>query len=142
MTHGATRTTRPAQLSRRVQYWICSGNLLIAAMVAAAELAIPTRSLWLDAPAALLMAALLASCVAVIMREARAVLVIRVSALLLLAFGLFAITGLSLSVAFLFGVHGHFVRDGVPLTMIGYGLVIPYTLAYPLLVLAHTKPAR
>jgi hypothetical protein len=111
-------------------------------VLAAVELALPTRSRWLDVPTTLLIAALLASCVAVIMREAKAVLVIRVSALLLLAFGLFACTGLSLTAAFLFGVHDHFVRDGVELLVIGYGLVIPYTLVYPLVVLAHTKPAR
>jgi hypothetical protein len=129
-------------MSRRVQRWFCFGNLLIAAILAAADLAVPLKSSWLDVPAVVLISTLLASSIAVFLREPRATLLLKASATLLLVFGLLVFSALALTAAFLFGVHGHFLRDGVELVVVGFGLVIPYTLAYPLLVLAHTGRAR
>ena len=128
--------------SRRAQRWFCFGNVSIAAILAAADLAVPLKSNWLDVPAVLLISTLLASSIAVFLREPRATLLLKASATLLLAFGLLVLSALALTAAFLFGVHGHFLRDGVELVVVGFGLVIPYTLAYPLVVLAYTGRAR
>ena len=129
-------------MSRRAQRWFCFGNVVTAAVIAAAVLAVPLRSSWLDIPAVVMISTLLASSITVVLREPRATLLLKVSATILLVFGLLVFSALALSAAFLSGVHGHFVRNGIELVVVGFGLVIPYTLAYPLLVLAYTGRAR
>ncbi len=128
-------------MTRRVRYWFGFGNLLIAGILATADYAIPRNSLWLDLPLAALVLLLWIGGLGALFRQTWATRLIRVSAIGLLAFGLLSIAVLALTTAFLFGVHGHFLRDGVELVVIGFALLVPYALIYPLLVLATTTRA-
>ncbi len=126
-------------MARPTRRWFCFGNLMIATILACADLAIPLKSLWLDIPVAGVTLVLWVSGVGIVFRQPWALPWLRLSALILLLFGLLAFSALALSAAFLFGVHGNFLRDGVELLVVGFGLVIPYALAYPLLVLSNVK---
>ena len=53
-----------------------------------------------------------------------------------------AVALLAITSAFLFGVHGHFLRDGVELVVVGFGLLLPYAMAYPMVVLASLNSAH
>ncbi|GEM_PF-3181939 len=126
----------------RVRYWFAGGNLLIAMILVCADLAIPVGSVWQHAPVAVEALLLWASAFAVLFRHPSAVAMLRIAAVALLAFGLLAVALLALSAAFLFGVHGHFLRDGLEVVVIGLAILVPYTLAYPIAVLASTTSAK
>lgn len=134
----ATPIARPHGRCR----WFAFGNIVTACILVCADLAIPLQSLWLHVPIAAEVLALWASGFAVLYRQGWSVTLLRIAARALLCFGWAALAMLALSTAFLFGVHGHFLRDGLELVVIGFGLVIPYTVAYPMLLLAMVKPAE
>lgn len=112
------------------------GNLAIACIFVAADFAVPLKSMWLDAPVAAVALLLWVSGFGVLFRQAWAPGLLRVTAKVLLAFGLLAVALLAITSAFLFGVHGHFLRDGIELVVVGFGLLLPYAMAYPMVVLA------
>jgi hypothetical protein len=129
-------------MSRQAQRWFGVGNLAIACIFVAADFAIPLKSMWLDAPVAAVALLLWVSAFGVLLRQTWARAVLRVSATVLLAFGLLAVALLAITSAFLFGVHGHFLRDGVELVVVGFGLLLPYAIAYPMLTLAALNSAH
>jgi len=123
-------------MSRQARCWFGVGNLVIACIFVAADLAIPLKSMWLDAPVAAVALLLWVSGFGVLFRQPWAPALLRATAKVLLSFGLLAVALLAITSAFLFGVHGHFLRDGVELVVVGFGLLLPYAIAYPMVVLA------
>jgi len=123
-------------LSRQARRWFGVGNLVVACIFVAADFAIPLKSMWLDAPVAAVALLLWVSGFGVHFGQSWAPALLRTSAKVLLSFGLLAVALLALTSAFLFGVHGHFLRDGVELVVVGFGLLLPYAIAYPMVVLA------
>ena len=129
-------------MSRQARRWFGVGNLVIACIFVAADFAIPLKSLWLDAPVAAVALLLWVSGFGVLFRQTWAPALLRASAKVLLSFGLLAVALLAITSAFLFGVHGHFLRDGVELVIVGFGLLLPYAMAYPMVVLASLNSTR
>jgi hypothetical protein len=127
--------------SRQVRYWFGIGNLAVACILATADYALPTKSYWLDVPLAAVALLLWVGGFGILLKQAWAVPVMRLSAVALLTFGLLSLSLVALTAAFLFGVHGQFLRDGVELVVIGFALLVPYALLYPILVLASVKVA-
>lgn len=128
--------------SRQARRWFGVGNLVTACIFVAADFAIPLKSMWLDAPVAAVALLLWVSGLGVLFRQTWASALLRASALVLLSFGLLAVALLAITSAFLFGVHGHFLRDGVELVVVGFGLLVPYAIAYPMFILASLNSAH
>jgi hypothetical protein len=128
--------------NREVCRWFAFGNVAIACLLVCVGFAAPIDSPWLDGPVIAEALALWISGFGVLFGQAWALTLLRLAAQLLLGFGLIAVALLALTSAFLFGVHGNFLRDGIELVVIGFGLAIPYTIAYPMLLLARVKPTK
>jgi hypothetical protein len=126
-------------MSHRVRYWFGIGNLVIACVLAIADYSLPKNTVWLDLPVATVALLLWVGGFGALFRQRWAIQWMRLSAMALLAFGLLSIALLGLTAAFLFGVHGHFLRDGAELVVVGLALLVPYALIYPLLVLTNVK---
>ena len=129
-------------MTRLTRRWFGVGNLVIACIFVAADFAVPLKSAWLDVPVATIALLLWVSGFGVLFRQTWAPALLRASAKVLLAFGLLAVALLAVTSAFLFGVHGHFLRDGIELVIVGFGLLLPYAIAYPWVVLASLNSAH
>ena len=135
-----SRAATGSSNGRQMRKWSGFGNVAIACLLVCADIALPIRSVWLDVPVAGITLALWISGFGILFNQPWAVTLLRAAAKALLCFGLLASAVLALTSSFLFGVHGHFLRDGVELVVVGFALVVPYTLAYPMLLLASVKP--
>jgi hypothetical protein len=111
------------------------GHALVAAILFAFDFTIPMHHWALDAPLTAT-ALLLAFSVAVaLVKPTWAPQALRIAAVALIVFGMGFVTATVLTLAFLGGIHGVFLRHFVgPLTL-SLGVSVPYLFVYPLVLL-------
>lgn len=110
-------------------------NLFTAAVLGGAVLALPMRIKLIDVPSLLIAVLLFASGVSLLANLRWALRLFTIATWALLAVGLLLIAIAVLTIAFLSGVHGHWVDAGLPATGLAIALLVPYTLLYPVVSL-------
>lgn len=118
------------------------GNLITAALLVLGVYMLPVRYLLVDGLLIIGAVAAVASSVAVFAKLAAAPLLLRIAAFALLGLGLIAVALAVLTLSFLAGVHGRWLEAGIPIATYALGLIIPYTIVYPIVQLLAITPER
>jgi hypothetical protein len=116
------------------------GNAIIAVLLVAGGVALPLRHWTLYVPLGALALVVATSAVLALAETRWADRGLRVAALALLSFGLLIATAAGLTVAFLSGIHGQFLRHGMPLMLLTVAILVPYVFVYPVVLLAWLSP--
>jgi hypothetical protein len=122
------------------------GNILLAGLVLwAAFTGLTARDLWVDGPAVLLAAMLVASAAGLMRNAPWALRLLRACASIELLIGLVAIAALALSASYLVGTHGDLGQSGALTMTLVLALMLPYLVVYPVMqliwVYARQRPA-
>jgi len=116
----------------RAEHWFAAGNGLAALAIGLAAFGLrAARTPWIEVPAALTMALLAASAVALARRAPWAPRLARVAGGALLAVGLAAVAVLGLGLAFRRGVGGPGAGPGLLLIAGALLALVPYAVIYP-----------
>lgn len=107
------------------------GNALIALWMLALGSAIPIPHWSLTAVLVVVALAIGVSALLVFIHPQWADRSLRIAAYVLLGLGYSTLTVIALSVAFLAGVHGQFLRFGIQELLFASAVVIPYLVVYP-----------
>jgi hypothetical protein len=129
--------------SRRASLAFGAANLLTAAVVTLGVFAgLPARWAPVDVAAAPLTALELASAVGLLSGARWAARMSRVACATALAFGLFAMTALSVTASWLSGIYGSVGRGGAIVLALVAALALPYLVVLPVAQLVWLRPGR
>ncbi len=115
------------------------GNALVAAILLAFDQTIPMRYWALDVPLRATSLLLLVSVVVAVARPRWGETALRIAAIALLVFGVGFVTMTLLTLAFLTGIHGLFLRHCAESLLLVLGVCIPYFFAYPWVLLTRLR---
>lgn len=107
------------------------GNALVALLMLALGAAIPIVHWTISLTLTAVVVSVGSSSVLVLVRPRWAERSLRVAAYVLLGLGVLAATAIVLTVAFLAGVHGQFLRHGIAQLLFCFAVVMPYLFIYP-----------
>ena len=118
------------------------GNLVTAALLVLGVYMLPVRYLLIDALLVIGAVVAVASSIATFAKLPSAPLLLRIAAFALLGLGLIAVALAVLTLSFLAGVHGRWLEAGIPIATYALGLIIPYTIVYPIVQLLAVAPEQ